>query len=135
MQGEDDLARQTLNLIDEDADRVFALIAVADAKEKLGEKDAATSLLDDARALSSDVPQLASRSLALNEIAARFADSGDAEKARDVALKNLAVIAEIRDESSRAAAIANLSGLFKQSNFELTETEQTILSSLARNAE
>jgi hypothetical protein len=135
MQNEDDLARQTINSIDEDADRVFALIAISDVKEKLEEKDAAIALLDEAASLSETVPQLASRSFALNEIAARFADHGDADKARYVSLQNLAVIAEIRDESSRAAAIAGLSSVFEQAGLDLGAGDTEILRLLVQKAE
>lgn len=134
MQNEDDLARQTLNLIDEDADRVFALIALADAKEKLGEKDAGITLLDEAASLSEIVPQLASRSLALNEIAARFADNGDTDKAREVSVKNLAVIAEIRDESSRAVSIAAVSAIYKNAELEMSADGKNILMQLMSKA-
>ncbi|MGB7200799.1 MAG: hypothetical protein WBD16_00875 [Pyrinomonadaceae bacterium] len=134
MQNEDDLARQTLNLIDEDADRVFALIALADAKEKLDEKDSAVAMLDEAASLSETVPQLASRSLALNEIAARFADHGDTDKARAVSVKNLAVIAEIRDESSRAVSIAAVSAIYKNAELEMSVEEKNILMQLSNKA-
>ncbi len=134
MQNEDDLARQTINLIDEDADRVFALIALADTKEKLNKKDSAAALLDEAAVLSGSVPQLASRSLALNEIAARFADHGDTEKARDIALKNLAVIAEIRDESSRSASLAAVSAIYKNANLEINAEEKNILAQMSGRA-
>ncbi|MFN0139589.1 MAG: tetratricopeptide repeat protein [Pyrinomonadaceae bacterium] len=134
MQNEDDLARQTLNLIDEDADRVFALIAIADAEEKLDEKDAAIALLNEAASLSETVPQLASRSLALNEIAARFADQGDAAKAREISIKNLAVIGEIRDESSRAASLAGISTIYKNAELGINAEEKRILMQLATKA-
>lgn len=134
MQNEDDLARRTLNLIDEDADRVFALIATADAKEKLNEKDTAITLLDAAVSLSENVPQLASRSLALNEIAARFADYVNTDKAREVSLKNLAVIADIRDESSRAASLAAVSSIYRRAELEITTEEKNALVNLSSKA-
>lgn len=123
-QAEDELARQAVDLIDEDADRVFALIAVADVKEKLDEKDAAIALLNEAASLSETVPQLASRSFALNELAARFADHGDIERAREVSIKNLSVIAEIRDESSRAASLAALSNIYRDAKMDLLGDEK-----------
>lgn len=135
MQNEDDLARQTLHLIDEDADRVFALIAIADVKEKLGQKDVAIGLLDEAADLSETVPQLSSRSLALNEIAQRFADHGDGEKARQISLENLNIISQIRDESSQSAALAVLSELYGRSKFELGDDEKQIVAALLRKTE
>src|SRR5262249_7171571 len=66
VQKEDDLARQAINQIDEDADRLFALIAVSDAKQEHGESEAAASLLDEAATLADGINQLGMRSSAFN---------------------------------------------------------------------
>ncbi len=132
VQKEDDLARQTINLIAEDGDRLFALIGVSDAKEQEGESDLSLAFLDEAATLAESVAQPASRSGALNEIAARFVSRGKNDKARAISLENLAVIREIRDESSQAASLANLSGIYEQAGFELTAAERTVMQSLTR---
>lgn len=134
LQTQDDLARQTLNLIDEDVDRVFALIAISDVKQRLDEKEAAITLLDEAASLCETVPQLASRSLALNEIAARFADHDDTAKARGVSLKNLAVITDIRDESSRAASLAVVSSVYQNSGVTIGSDEKRLLAQMVAKA-
>ena len=133
VQKEDALARQTINLIAEDSNRLFALVALSDAKQKLGEKTAAVSLLDEAATLAEAVPQIAPRSSVLNEIALRFVDHGETVKAREISHQNLDLICEIRDESSRAVELAKLSIVYEQSNFDISEAEKMVLEKLTRS--
>jgi tetratricopeptide (TPR) repeat protein len=121
IQNEDELARQTVKMIAEDADRLTALISIADAKSRLNERDAAIALLDEAVTFADAVPQLAGRSGILSALAARFSSHDQPDKAHAVSLENLNVIAEIKDESSRAAALASLADLFDSANLGLTD--------------
>ncbi len=132
IQKEDELARQTLNAISDDASRLFALISVADAKEKLGEKEAAVAFLEEAATLAETVPQLAPRSDAINEIAIRFADHGEIEKAREFSLESLSVISEIRDESSQAAALAGLSTIYHRVGMDIGDGERSLIGGMLR---
>ena len=131
-QKHDDLARQTINQIDDDASRLFAFIAVADVKEKLGERESSVALLDEAASLAETIPQLGSRSEVLNDIAARYADQGEGEKARNASLENFNIISQIRDESRQAIALADLATVYADSSFELTEAEKAILQKITR---
>lgn len=124
VQREDELARQTVNLIAEDANRLSVLVAISDAKDNLGERPASLALLEEAATLAETVPQLAARSSVLNEIATRFAAYGHPEKARDIGIENLTVIAAIRDESSQAVALAGIADVFTRADLELGETEK-----------
>jgi tetratricopeptide (TPR) repeat protein len=135
VQKEDAITRQTINLIDEDSDRLLALISVSDEKEKLGEREAAISLLDEAADLSETVPQLAARSGVLNEIAVRYLGHGLHEKGRASAIENLAVIADIRDGSRRAVSLANLSDIYCEGGLEISEQEKRFLQQFVRLAE
>ncbi len=130
LQNKDELARQTVNAIGDDAQKMFTLIAVSDVKNNAEDKTAALALLREAETLAETVPQLASRSAALNELAARFNSYGDAEKARRLLHENLETIAQIRDESSRAAALAQLSDFYRRFGFDLDDAEKRILQSL-----
>ena len=132
IQKDDEMARQTLNMIPDDTGRLFALISVADAKEKLGETDAAVAFLEEAATLAETVPQLGLRSDALNEIAARFADHGQTESARKFLLESLLVISEIRDESSQAAALAGLSTIYGRVGIEIGDAERSIIGRILR---
>lgn len=132
LQKRDDLARQTVEMIDEDADRLFALIAISDVKSKLDERDAALKLLHEAADLVETIPQYVSRSTALNEIASRSGSLGASDDARALALTNLAVIAEIRDESAQAAALVGLDKMFKDLDLEPGDDERKYLRQLVQ---
>lgn len=131
----DELARQTVNLIDEDADRLFALIAVSDAKKRLGEEADAVALLGEAADLAETVPQLAARSSVLNGIAGHYADHGHPDKCRDLSMQNLEVIAAIRDESSQAAAIANVAATLSSANVELPASGPQLINDILRRVD
>ncbi|MFZ1702359.1 MAG: hypothetical protein WBO10_06145 [Pyrinomonadaceae bacterium] len=135
LRNEDELARQTVNEIPDDANRLFAFVAMSDAKKQINANDEAMQLLDEAAELSETVPQLASRSGVLNEIAERYIVNALTEKARAATLENLAVIAEIRDESSRAASLAGIADVYEASGMELTDGEKALLVHLAQKAE
>jgi hypothetical protein len=85
---------------------------MSDSKEKNGDRDGAVVLLDEALVLAEAVPQISARSSALNEIGRRFETFGQTEKSAAAVGSNLALIATIRDESSRALALANLSEVY-----------------------
>jgi tetratricopeptide (TPR) repeat protein len=120
---EDDLARNALNAIGEDAQRVFALIGMSDAKARNGEMESAIALLDEAVHLTETVPQLASRSSAYNEIAKRLYELGETDKARSTAHTNLETIASIRDQSSRAVSLVLLSEFAEASGLAIDESQ------------
>lgn len=135
VQNEPDAARDTIAQIEEDSNRLFALIAVADAQRKLGKNDEAGETLKEAFSMSDSVPQMSSRSEALNELADRFLSIGDAQRSREAAVENLGLIAQIRDESSRAAAIANLAAVYNKGEFTLGEAEFETIRPLVGRAE
>ncbi|HQU84026.1 MAG TPA: hypothetical protein PKY59_12905 [Pyrinomonadaceae bacterium] len=135
LRGKDDLIEQTLKAIREDSDRMFAQIAVSDAKERIEKREDAVKFLTEAANLAETVPQLSLRSSALNEIAARFIKYGNKEKARELSHENLEIIEEIRDDSIRSVALANLSEVYTAGNFELNEAEKTTLYTMIRKAE
>jgi len=129
-----EFARQSLNSIGDDAQRMFALIGASDAKNKAGQSEEALIYLREAETLCETVPQLASRSAAYNELARRFYNYGDAEKARELLHENLETIAEIRDESSRAVTLAQLGDFYEELKFELNDAEKEILQRLVRQS-
>lgn len=133
--GEDELARQTVNAIEEDSVRLFALLAISDAKAKREEQEASIDLLDEAAELAETVPQFASRSAVLNDIAARYFQHGLAEKARSVTLENLDIIAKIRDESSQAASLAAIADIYSVPAIELGDEEREHLGRLVRKVD
>lgn len=134
-QGNDQLTRQAINAIGEDAQKMFALINVSDAKNRLEKRGEAIEILNEAAHLAETVPQLAARSTALNELAARFAEYNQNERVRELSLENLQTIAQIRDESSRAVALAHLNDVYEKANFALNDAEKMILQTMIRRAE
>ncbi|MBK7934692.1 MAG: hypothetical protein KA956_05485 [Pyrinomonadaceae bacterium] len=132
VQNEDELARNTINEIPEYGDRVFALLAISDAKNNLGETEASIKLLDEAAGMTSELPQQASRSAVLNVIADRYISHGLFEKARNVGEENLTVISGIRDESTQAASLVALSEVYLRAGFELTDEERSLMKNMLR---
>lgn len=121
MQKEDELARQTVDAIEEDSDRIFALIGLADAKSELGNQDDSLELISEAATMADAIPQLASRSSVLNELAVRFAKLGKKDDALKRCLENLATISDIKDTSSRAVLLANISSVSDHYELNLIE--------------
>lgn len=126
VQRNDDLALTAVRSIKEDADRMFALIALSDAAAADDKEKAATDL-GEAYTLAEEVPQLASRSSAYNAIARRFFDLGDADRSREVVGHNLGIIASIKDESTVASALAELSDVYENAKFEIDATDREII--------
>ncbi len=131
IQKEDELARDTINLISEDANRLFALIAMADGKRKLEQPDAAIQILDEAETLVETIPQFSARSEVLDEIADRFVSLGETEKVCATAIENLNVISQIRDESSRAVSIANLAAIYDRAELKPGDAESAVMRKFA----
>lgn len=113
---EDDEARHALRAITDDGDRVFALIGMSDAKEKNGDRDAALGLLDEAGVLAGAVPQLTFRAAAYNEIGRRLTSFDETAKAREVFSKSLETIAQVRDSSAQAVALAGLAQIASETD-------------------
>jgi tetratricopeptide (TPR) repeat protein len=135
MQKEDELARQTINQIAEDADRVFALVQFADTKFAAGDNDAAIASLDEAMQLVDTVPQMVSRANILIGLATRFSDAGEKDRAVQAAHACLAVIAEVRDEAAQATELAELGLLYSEAGFEIGDVERRIVEPLLRKAD
>lgn len=131
----DETARLALAAIGEERQKASALIAVSDAKRAAGKSDEALAVLDEAFHQAGLIPQLTARSSILNLLARRYADHGRAEKARNITHENFAAIAEIRDQSTRAVALAALAEVFEEKGFTLTAEEREILAVLVRKAE
>ena len=135
LQGKDEWMRQAIQAIGEDASRMFALVSVSDAKNRAERREEAIELLNEAAHLAETVPQFSVRSSAFNELAKRFIEYGETERARSVSRENLETIVQIRDESSRAVALANLEEIYKQGGFSLNDEDKKILFELMKNAE
>ncbi|HEY0657881.1 MAG TPA: hypothetical protein VGD05_05380, partial [Pyrinomonadaceae bacterium] len=121
--------------IKEDSARMFALVGVADAKNRSGEKEKAIEFLTEAAHLTETISQFSVRSTALNELAKHFLNYGESAKAREIAHENLVIISQIRDDSLKSTSLANLAEVYEQGNFDLTDAEKEMLYTMIRRAE
>jgi tetratricopeptide (TPR) repeat protein len=128
-------SEQALRGIKDDANRLFALIGVSDVLRKSGENERSIEVLREASTLSETLHQLSARSNILNAIAARFAEYGEPAEAAAAMHENLEIIFQIRNESSRAVALANAAEIYDNAGLELSEEDRKILSSMARRIE
>lgn len=134
IQNSEDLARQALAAIPDDAQRMFALIALSDTEAANGEREKAIAFLDEANALAEEVPQLASRSSAYVGIAQRFAKFEEAERFDATVKKSLETIIAIKDESTKAAALTELSALADELGISTPEEYRETLKALVTQA-
>lgn len=111
VQNEYELARQTINEIRDDGERLTSLIGLADTMTRLGREQDEADLLNEAAELVESIPQIATKSQILNELSARFTAHGDTVKAEQMNLENLELIGEVRDQSSKSVLLANLANV------------------------
>lgn len=109
---EDDEARHAFRAITDDGDRAFALISMSDAKAKNDDRDGAIDLLKEANTLADSVPQLTFRAAAYGEIGKRLHAFGESGLAASVFGNALDAIAQVRDESAQAVALASLAEVY-----------------------
>jgi tetratricopeptide (TPR) repeat protein len=132
LQGKDDPARVAVNAIIDDSEKVSALIVISDAKKRLKDNEAALSILNEAASMAESIPQLVARSKIFNDIAARYSSHGLTEKVRALGVKNLETIESIRDESSRASALASLHEIYAAAGLALESAERSALERIVR---
>jgi tetratricopeptide (TPR) repeat protein len=127
-----ELSEQALKGIDEDANRMFALIGVSDTLRMAGEETRSLETLHEAASFTESIEAPAARSAILNAVAARYAQYGQAAEAAALMHENLETIFRIRDESARSIALANAAEVFDDSGIELSEADKDVLASIAR---
>jgi tetratricopeptide (TPR) repeat protein len=135
LQGNDELAGETIRGIESDAQRLSALVGLSDAKNQTEQKADAVVFLDEAAALIETVPQYIVRSDTQNEIAKRYLLYGETEKARRTASESLVTIGQINGVNNRSIALTNLSEVFEKGGFTLSESDREILENLIRKSE
>lgn len=135
LQGKDEWMRQAIQSIDEDSSRMFALVGASDAKNRAERREEAIELLNEAAHLAETVPQFSVRSSAFNELAKRFVEYGEIDRARAISGENLETILQIRDDGNRAVALANLEEIYKQADFSLSDEDKKILFELIKHTE
>lgn len=107
-QGNTELARQALNTISDETQRVFALIGMSDAAAK-SDQPAGTALLTEAAEKASEINMLAPRASAWNEILERAAGLGNDELTDRAVTEILVAAGEMRDQRAQVKAMTTLS--------------------------
>lgn len=131
--GEDELARQALNAIPEEAQRTFALIGMSDAVEQAGKREAAILHLEEARHLTETVPQLASRASAYMEIAKRYAKYDQPEKFDPAIASAIETLSSIKDESVKVASLVELDTLIEELKLDIAPQDLEFLKEILRD--
>lgn len=121
VQKNETLAYQTLSAIPDNEHRMFALVALSDTAAAHGEHERAVTLLDEAKALAEEVPQLASRASAYMEFAKRSAKFDDPARVDSAVQHCLEAITSIRDESIKASSLAELSSVADELDLPVAE--------------
>ncbi|MDQ3635970.1 MAG: hypothetical protein M3405_15925 [Acidobacteriota bacterium] len=135
MQENDKYARQALQAIYEESSKLNALVALSDVKTNLNKKDEALEFLNEASYLVDTVEQFIVRTEVENDLAARFYQFGETEKARELASKSLRTIEEIKGDENRSAALAKLSDIYNKFDFTVTAEDKSILDDLVKTSE
>lgn len=130
---EDELAKQAINAIEEDAQRTFALIGVSDAAEKSGNREAAITHLDEAAALAESVPQLASKANAYLEIAKRFAKYEQADKFDAAVATGIEAITAIKDESIQVTSLVELDAMVEELKLDIDPADLGFLRTILKD--
>lgn len=129
----DELIPQVLRYIEENSQRVIAMIAISDAKNTIGKKDDALKML---AGISIDkVLQLKPKAEFEQELAERFYAYGEVEKARELISNNMQTIKEMSGDGDRSIALIRFSSLFNKLNFEMSENELDVLHTLVKNSD
>lgn len=131
LKGNEDMARQAIKAITDDVNHVFGLISLSDAAEKAGNKEKAIEILEEAASETDGIQRLGSRSGACAEIASRFAVYDMEERAREMILEDLDVISQIKDDGTRAVALARIARNHTEAEYEVSEAEKEYLKKLA----
>lgn len=131
----EEVARQAVGEISEDAKRFEALIAMSDAEQKSGRTTEALNLLHEVYSQINDVGQITLRIDLLNELTVRLHKADDTETARKAAQENIGNISRIFDESLKAILLANLDAVYERLGFDLNQEEKDSLLTLLRQSD
>lgn len=131
LKGNEEMARQAIKALTDDVNHVFGLISLSDAAEKAGDKAKAIEILEEAAAETDGIQRLGSRSGACAEIASRFAAYDMEPRAREMILEDLEVISQIKDDGTRAVALARIARNHTEAGYEVSEAEKEYLKKLA----
>ncbi len=123
LQESNNLARQALNAIPDDGQRVFALMGMSDAAKREGRDEQTVAFLNEAAAHVEEIPQLSLRSSALVSIADRAASSEQDDLLENSVTQLFETIVQTKSRLSQSTALVSMAELVKKHDLELSETE------------
>jgi tetratricopeptide (TPR) repeat protein len=126
--------KQALQAIEEDWIKAEALIGISDVHRNRGEAEQALQFLDEAHALSEEIPQLQMRSGALRGIAERYHALGDGEKTSAAMLEDLQIIERILDDYLRASTLLQAWDKYHPLELTLGDKEKEVLNKMVTRA-
>ena len=118
-----EISQHALASLNEDADRAFTLIGMSDAALDNGDNERAAELIGDAIAMIESIPQPSLKASASTEVFPRLIKLSEPQKARNAFNSALSAIADIRDDSKRAATLATLNSAIEGSEFRISDDE------------
>ena len=130
LSGNDDFADQAIKGIEDDVKKTEAFVAVADAYVSIDKRPEGREILERAASMLESIPQFIMRGQIQNEITKRLYKLGDHEKARALAAGNLLLTREIRGEGNRAVALAELSEIYRENEFSLSDEDRDVVRAL-----
>jgi tetratricopeptide (TPR) repeat protein len=132
LEGNDAVSQQSLRGIEDESNRIFGLIGVAEAHAKLDDYAKGVASLDEAVGLAADLPQPLMRASVFETVAPLYIQFGSSEKAHEACNDALENIATIRSDSERAIALAALSDIYSQSGKEPGDEEKEMIHAILR---
>lgn len=128
-----ELARQALNAIADEGQRVFALIGMSDAAKREGRSEQAIAFLNEAAAHIEEIPQLLLRANALNGIADRAASTEQNDLLESSVEQLFETISQMKGRLFRSKALVRLAELAGRHGLDLSETERESLRGMITN--
>ncbi|MEZ5347000.1 MAG: hypothetical protein R2681_15740 [Pyrinomonadaceae bacterium] len=133
--GETEMAKTSVSGIEPEAQRIPALISISDILTKSDNRDEALEYLVEASDMAAGIEQFVFRCELQCGMVRRFHALGETEAARQLASSALESAREIRGAANRSVAIADLSDIYQQLAYELSEEDKEIIDTLLRTSD
>ena len=133
-QGKPELAVAALEQIQDDSERGVAMVELADTAIASGDREAAGRFVSEANEMAEEIFHLPMRAAAYNGLASRSRRLDDEASAAQAVDNSFEVIGQIRDETSRASAMASLARSLESDGAVLADEQLAHLGKLMLQA-
>jgi hypothetical protein len=121
-QGDEPLARETLEILGDRSDRTAALVHMSEAAAEL-DPELSETLLRDAETSAEDVELLGPKAEAVLAIAERHLKAGRTANARSAVFRIFSIVGEMRDDAARVGVLARAAEIIELGEIELSEDD------------